>query len=750
MGLQFNQEPPIGDLNHNLTQLDLAKKPPHYRFEIVVPVGPGSSTLVGKVWDVTNRPFFDSSQGIIDRVDLAINPHTYKVTEPTREGITQTISGAWVDWYGLGLPKVSMAGTTGWNPKRFKGAPPPTNPYPLLDASRENITNRIKSLLGGTNPNAPSGLQDFIFLRNRIFRTYALLLQKLNLDFKQRIQSQIQLRFYAWDTEDYFIVLIDQFELNRSASRPMLYDYNIQMTVIGYQDARVDLDDFLNQYYNPKSRLEPVLGRIQQFVAYANDRKAAINAWVSIVAASVQLVAVALDELGVAIQDVLNGTQTFIGIPLQAVTLTANSLNDIGKSIILLENVPKNFLNDLHNQILETSCALNALKTYPSLFSQGFQDIYSQAPWANLTCSSSLGIPPSPTEAALGVSIPGTPAPLSSSPLSEVTTPNSPVSTGSKTQSRAHRIKEVNISEGDTLESVILKNGGLDQDVAMIWQQIATLNNLEYPYLAPDSNFQSEVYATVTVYFYGTPGTTIPTGTRVSTAQITEPGDSIVFKTNSIVTISPLGSVSVLATSEQPGEFANIKSLSIIQFLDSAGNIKTISGVNEMENPVAASGGKIYRVLRPGQKLKIPVLANTTVVEKTVDRSSDNNTNLFGNDLALDTDGDLVANSIGDVQEISGLKNVEAAVLDRVETDRGELIKHADYGMNIPRIVGEPGDQNHLTIAKIELTSTLLQDPRIKSVSRMSLIKLNDELNVDMNLVLIDEKNHPVGASLPV
>lgn len=745
-----NFDPPIGDLTHGLTQADFSKKPQRYRFEIVCL----NSTLITKIAAITGQAV--GSDGVVKRVDLIINPQTYRVSEPTRKGLTQTVAGAWADWYGLGLFSVNLTGTTGYNPEKARKATA-INPIPIIAATQQavqDLQDTLAAIKGVSNSNTPTGLKDFVELRNRIHRTYARLLKDLNIDYSSPLQDQLQLRFYAWDTEDYFIVLIDNFELNRSSSRPMLYDYSIAMTVIGFPHlGPQEKKDFLAQYYNAGSRLAAIKNQVDKFVQTAEILSDAISGVILDIAQVVSSTAVVCNELSNDIQNVLTGAANVILMPLKAVEILSMSVRNLAQTFVNLEQIPVILKNDIHNQMLETLCSLNALTTYKSLFQVPFSGTFGQAPWANLTCSSTLGLPPSPLSPNLGVDLPLAPSPATASPLQQLSLPSQPLSVAdvsSHQPTADFRIKEIVVAEGDSVESVIYKNGGLDTDVAQVWQQIVTLNDLEYPYVAPTASFQKEVFAAVMVTLYGTPGTSFPQGTRVATSPTTPGAQAIVFDTLAVAVVGAHGSVSVAAEAEQAGDFANVQAGAINQVLDDVGNPMIITGLAFVENAAKASGGKIWKVLLPGDKLKIPVTVNATKSDTYLDRQDDNDKNLFGVDLALDASGDLVTDATQDLVSVGGLDNMAAAVGDRLSLDTEELIKHPQYGLNEARMVGEPGDANHVALAKIELQATLLQDPRIKAVQSLTVIKTASQLNAKLNLLLTNEATTPVGISLPL
>lgn len=736
----FIQETP----SHGLTQLDFAKKPRNYRFEIRVK-DKALQVPVAKI--IGHRSHLTGSAvdfEAFSRVDLSINPTQYRVQEPTRIGVTQTIAGAWVDYYGYGLPKIILQGTTGWNPNKFR--PKTKSRFADIATGVSNRISRLKTLKGLSDKNKPTGLQDFVRLRNRIHRAYAILLEKLHLDFSQRIQDQVQLCFYAWDTEDYFIVLIDTFELQRNATRPTLYDYNIQMTVIGSVVDKTPLRNDLKLFYKPKNRLSAILRQFKKWKKVAEN----ILALPKALTEDIQRLATTVDGLNQKIEDVIVGTASIITVPFETMTDLANSFRALGNSLLATVEIPNKVKDDLHNQMLETLCAIESLKTYKKLFKDGFDDLFNDAPWANLTCSSTLGIPPDPTSVEPPVDTEDEDRLPTDTDPTNLYLPKPPQGFSTQSTTGPYLTKEVDIQVGDTLESIILKNGGLPKDVAQVWQQIATMNNLEYPYVVPDAAFQTEHYASVELYIYGTPGTVIPSGTKVGTDDVTEDGSSVMFQTQSEVTIPAGGSIPVTVVSENAGAFANVKPQAIKNFYDKTGTLTTIAGVVHLENPLQAEGGKIIRVMKPGDKLLLPVTGDVRDTDPVVERSDNNEENLFGNDLKLDLDGDLVPDGAGDLDAVKGLDNMTVAIRDHLLAERGELIKHPRYGFGVERVIGGGGNETEVAIAKIELQTTIFQDPRIKKVESLTLVKTGDILSAEMNLVTIDDKSRPTKTTLPL
>lgn len=128
-------------------------------------------------------------------ITLPIRPEDLSRVEPTRAAIHQTLGrdvSGWVDDFGVGLPQVSISGTTGWRGgETLDGA-----------QSFEQLNNLIQQVY----PNARQALVD------------------AGLDPKGA-------KLIFADTLDGFVYPVHptQFVLRRSKSRPLLFQYQIQL-----------------------------------------------------------------------------------------------------------------------------------------------------------------------------------------------------------------------------------------------------------------------------------------------------------------------------------------------------------------------------------------------------------------------------------------------------------------------------------------------------------------------------------------
>lgn len=131
---------------------------------------------------------------------LILNPTDFTQSEPVRGQVVQTLGGAYVDDFGRGLPEVTIQGNTGW---RLKNMPDGKG---ILD-----------------------GWQAFKALRSDIFRYYT--------DAKDEVRTFLhnpnyELRWYNWGEDEYYAIHPKEFQLQRSASNPLLYQYSFPFTCL--------------------------------------------------------------------------------------------------------------------------------------------------------------------------------------------------------------------------------------------------------------------------------------------------------------------------------------------------------------------------------------------------------------------------------------------------------------------------------------------------------------------------------------
>jgi phage baseplate assembly protein W len=91
----------------------------------------------------------------------------------------------------------------------------------------------------------------------------------------------------------------------------------------------------------------------------------------------------------------------------------------------------------------------------------------------------------------------------------------------------------------------------------------------------------------------------------------------------------------------------------------------------------------------------------------------------LGTDLRHEQDF-VKTESGGDLQTISGLDNLKAAVIRRIMTLPGEVIHRPNYGAGLTSFQNAPNTQDTRRAIAAKIEEQLLRDPRIEGVESIS------------------------------
>lgn len=185
----------------------------------------------------------DQSSGLdMTSVTLNIRPEDLTRVEPSRAAVQQTLGGAWLDNFGVGVRKVTISGHTGWR--------------------------------GGMGED---GMAAFKTLNDTVFKAWHAK-RKQAID-AGRDPSNIRLIFADLLDDFVYVVSPDSFVLRRNKARPLLMQYQISMTVLSE-----DLDELKSSLMPPDvlpaldiavpeglSILREVLGKIRDFAQNVAD-----------------------------------------------------------------------------------------------------------------------------------------------------------------------------------------------------------------------------------------------------------------------------------------------------------------------------------------------------------------------------------------------------------------------------------------------------------------------------------------------
>ncbi|SAK98618.1 hypothetical protein AWB80_07560 [Caballeronia pedi] len=130
-------------------------------------------------------------------------------------------------------------------------------------------------------------------------------------------------------------------------------------------------------------------------------------------------------------------------------------------------------------------------------------------------------------------------------------------------------------------------------------------------------------------------------------------------------------------------------------------------------------------VLLTGQPILVPA---PSAAAQTTDSKE-----VFGTDVAL-RNGLLQASESGDFAFVTGVDNLKQAVKNRLETEQGDLIYHMSYGSILRSLIGTGATPAAELLAASSTKATLLQDPRIDSVTSAKATISGDTASVDVEV----------------
>lgn len=136
------------------------------------------------------------------------------------------------------------------------------------------------------------------------------------------------------------------------------------------------------------------------------------------------------------------------------------------------------------------------------------------------------------------------------------------------------------------------------------------------------------------------------------------------------------------------------------------------------DDPVQVRDG----VLLTGTSLKVP--APTRFTSASADPDA-----VFGIDVELSNRGEIITDG-RDFSLVAGRANMKQAIRNRVESDRGDLIYHPEYGSDVRRLIGVVNGPTKRLIGASASKSSVEQDPRIDRVTNASAEVAGDVISI--------------------
>jgi phage baseplate assembly protein W len=604
------------------------------------------------MFEVLNDKGFIEKQYI-----LPINPEEYTLTRPTRASITMTKAGAFEDNVGHGLPKIKIGGVFGFRGTKYPGS------------GAVHLKGEKKT-----------GFDLFLELQDIFVDFYAQF-----ADHEKSIGTQKPiLHFYDYGNRDYFRVQLNQFTLKKDIQRRMLYQYNMDMTVLGRILPSIDEQAMISIFFDFGSVSAKASWLTTALKAYAK-----VMSVVSAIIAVMEQIEAAVGKISIAVTDFRNGVSKVINISFSLVVSTINAVEATIRTIASFSEIP----HEITRGLRDVERALLSLKAEKQIFIESTK---------GTTAESNAETNPD-TEILTGLKLDGNAS--TSIAVEESLFAQTP-------ETLLLSAQEVAVTEGESIQSIAKKTGAN-------WKDIVSLNNLTAPYIG---KYESERYSPATGYGITSGATEDAESIGLTTADVVNPGDVLVFR--SVPTQISAGDQSALVAS----------------VVGSIVNLRDPLAADVASGTTVSIHGEKNAILLPGEMLRIP---GTAITAAYTSGGQDFDEDTYGIDEELDAEGFMVASPSGDISTKSGLANLEMALNHRINTARGELsqVSHENYGSRLPEIVGKISNEMWQERALFEAELAVLQDPRIEKVVESSFLAEGTALYISVKCTLVGKSS---------
>lgn len=407
---------------------------------------------------------------------LILPPEAITLDEPFSVELTPTQRGGlYAEENGIIQRTIRIRGNTGFKPRALKtygsfGSNPPglTAAIPQF-VFPQSVSHSRK--LPRVAKGDISGHRHFQYLQDSVFRMYA------DLKRDPVTAQHTEMYFHNPKDDEHWTVIPRRFTLDRDKSKPVLYDYNIELTIVGPADKGPDLDfddkswldAFNNAIYMANLGAQVTAGAINDLTAMAAD----IQTQVSNIATLIDGATTVLN----ATQDFIDGTKPFIDVPHAWTVSWAEQFE--AAAALTFEDPNQTVPPFVTNSMRKAVDGLEMITSNPSSFStpnddkmsgiRDNQELRRTVTQERQTEITDAGGPSSYIELeALGTGL--TPGEVESS-AGNITAGGNVI--------RFRNSQEITVGYGDTLASLAAQYLG----DARLWQYIATANGLNPPYV---------------------------------------------------------------------------------------------------------------------------------------------------------------------------------------------------------------------------------------------------------------------------
>lgn len=246
-------------------------------------------------------------------LNLSLRPEDLTRTDPSRLNVQQTLGGAWGDNFGPGVPTIHISGHTGWRPDQGSGA---------------------------------DGMARFHALKTQVYDQWHA--RRANAVQAGQNPDLVQLIFADALDEITVVVAPGQFVLRRSRSRPLLFQYQINMFVLDQnvnQIANVSpLGLGLDASILQKTGLQSLTASINEITGQINS----VNGWInSTLVAPVKSFMNQTAQLYGAVRGAIASVNGVAGSLISVAQMSAQAGINLFRTFAAVESIPQQVKADL-------------------------------------------------------------------------------------------------------------------------------------------------------------------------------------------------------------------------------------------------------------------------------------------------------------------------------------------------------------------------------------------------------------------
>ncbi|OGO08150.1 MAG: hypothetical protein A2Y61_00250 [Chloroflexi bacterium RBG_13_60_13] len=601
---------------------------------------------------------------------IVIPPRSYMISEPfTLEAIPTQGGGLYVEENGIVQRTIRIQGTTGFKPRPLKVRLGDAFPA-ILDAKKKSYTRELPDRIF----DKISGQRHMHYLQDAVFRTYA------DLKRDPATAADTALIFHNPADRESWLVAPREFSIERDASAPHLYNYNIELLVL--DKATVVKEDFSEDkglFDTIKDRLRAIRKAIDMATGAINDLTA-LAAEIRSVVNEIDNIIDSVNAVLDAATDFVNGVTSLIEVPF---TFVESAIQSVESSIAHIHAWVDQGAAILETTVLFPEIVIQKFATLQDSFETlaSFPSAYERSLDTLMRLKRELqesrrSLTDDRKQDALDYGNPTTLDAVRSLgtqlTAGDVQSAEGQITAGSLVRTYKSA-RQVTIEDGDTLAGLAARYMG----DARLWQYIAVINGLKPPYI--DSQASVPLVGGVGTGSVLTGGATGADETPFSKALGV--GSKILIPTNQTSSLD-LPILPVMGVkSDEPAE-------------------NQLLGTDFLLDAVGGNYGSSREQY----------------------------------DIPIDTEGGGV-----DAKLVRGMDNMAQAVVIRMLTDRGTDSLYKQLG--VQRVVSMGFTSLDLAMARFRIIDAIARDPRVASIQ---LVKFQqgdegnpataDQLKVDLKV----------------